>query len=127
MTVIPPDNQASQKATRPHLHTIKEPKQLRIRMSNFADLLCNSQPVGPCVRKWRQASMLCFCAARIWLLITLGLFALFPFPEKWKPGGSQPTAPQHVQAGLQHRCECHTMLTCTLEARLRLEDHEDSL
>lgn len=84
-------------------------------MSNFADLLCNSPPVGLCVRKWWQAGLLCFLAAHTWPLITLGLFALFLFPERQRPEGRGPKALQHVLIGLQHRCKCHTVLASSLE------------
>lgn len=96
-----------------------ELKQLRISMNNFTDLLRNSQPVGPCVRKMAADRPVVFCAAHIWPLITLGLFALFLFPEKRRPQGSGPTALQHVQARLQHHCKCHTMLARSLEGGLR--------
>lgn len=118
-TVIPPDTRVSCKATQPQTHTIDELKQLRISMSNFTDLLCNSQPVGPCARKMAADRPVVFSAAHIWPLITLGLLALFLFPEKRRPEGSGPTALQHVQAGLQHHCKCHTTLARSLEGGLR--------
>lgn len=75
---------------------INKAKQLKISTSNFREPLRNTQPAGgggggggQLIQKWRHTRLLCFPAAHIRPLITLGLLCSFSICTEATARGQQ--------------------------------------